>query len=87
MRYTGLDPEAKYRLRVTYAGRFRATMRLMADQTHEIHGPLKQPSKLWPVEFEIPQAATADGQLNLQWELIQQRGCQVAEVWLLKDER
>ena len=74
----------KYRLRVTYAGRFRATMRLLADQTHEIHGPLPQPSKTWPVEFDIPQAATADGILELQWELRAQRGCQVAEVWLIK---
>lgn len=84
MRYTHLDPQAKYRLRVTYAGRFRATMRLLADQTHEIHGPLPQPSKTWPVEFDIPQAATADGILELQWELRAQRGCQVAEVWLIK---
>ncbi|MFN8706266.1 MAG: hypothetical protein ACK526_15525 [Planctomyces sp.] len=84
MRYTKLDPQAKYRLRVTYAGRFRATMRLVADQTHEIHGPLPQPSPVSPVEFEIPQAATADGALDLQWELIAQRGCQVAEVWLIR---
>jgi hypothetical protein len=84
MRYTDLDPQAKYRLRVTYAGRFRATMRLLADQTHEVHGPLPQPSPIWPIEFEVPQAATADGILDLQWELLAQRGCQVAEVWLIK---
>lgn len=84
MRYTNLDPSAKYRLRVTYTGRFRATMRLLADQTHEIHGPLPQPPKPSPLEFDIPQAATADGVLNLQWELLAQRGCQVAEVWLIK---
>jgi hypothetical protein len=86
MRYTDLDPEAEYRIRVTYAGRFRATMRLLADQTHEIHGPLQQPSPTWPIEFDIPQAATADGILDLQWELIAQRGCQVAEVWLIKQQ-
>ncbi len=86
MRYTDLDPAAKYRLRVTYAGRFRATMRLLADQSHEVHGPLPQPSHPWPIEFEIPQTATADGVLDLQWELLQQRGCQVAEVWLIKQQ-
>ncbi|TWU05215.1 hypothetical protein CA54_59030 [Symmachiella macrocystis] len=84
MRYTNLDPSAKYRLRVTYTGRFRATMRLLADQSHEIHGPLPQPAEPWPIEFDIPQAATADGVLDLQWELLAQRGCQVAEVWLIK---
>ncbi len=84
MRYTDLDPAAKYRVRVTYAGRFRAMMRLLADQSHEIHGPLPQPSTPWPVEFDVPPVATADGTLDLQWELLEQRGCQVAEVWLIK---
>ncbi len=84
MRYTDLDPEATYRLRVTYAGRFHATMRLLADQRYEVHGPLPQPSHPWPVEFDVPRSATADGVLDLQWELLQQRGCQVAEVWLIR---
>jgi hypothetical protein len=38
MRYEGLDPDAHYRLRVTYAGRYNAVMRLTADETYEIHG-------------------------------------------------
>jgi hypothetical protein len=84
MHYADLDPTAKYRLRVSYAGRFHATMRLVADQSHEIHGPLAQPSTPWPIEFDIPQAATADGTLDLQWELVGGRGCQVAEVWLIR---
>ena len=84
MRYENLDPAASYRLRVTYAGRFHATMRLLADQTYEIHGSLPQPAEPWPVEFDVPAKATADGVLELQWELLEQRGCQVAEVWLLK---
>ncbi|MCA9026915.1 MAG: hypothetical protein KDA86_17040 [Planctomycetaceae bacterium] len=85
MRYTDLDPKATYRVRVTYAGRFHATMRLMADQHYEVHGPLPQPSETWPMEFAVPQAATSDGVLDLQWELLAQRGCQVAEVWLIKE--
>lgn len=84
MRYRDLDPAASYRLRVTYAGRFHATMRLVADQAYEVHGPLPQPQQPWPIEFDIPPAATADGRLDLQWELLEQRGCQVAEVWLIK---
>lgn len=39
MHYEGLDPEAHYRLRVTYAGRYNAVMRLTADDQYEIHGP------------------------------------------------
>ncbi len=85
MRYTDLDPAASYRVRVTYSGRFHATMRLMADQEHEVHGPLPQPSETWPLEFAVPPAATSDGTLDLQWELLAQRGCQVAEVWLIKE--
>ena len=46
MRYTGLDPAQTYRLRVVYAGRFRPTLRLMADQQYKIHGPLPQPGRV-----------------------------------------
>jgi hypothetical protein len=38
MRYEDLDPNAHYRLRVTYAGRYNAVMRLTADGEYEIHG-------------------------------------------------
>ncbi|MBI3117381.1 MAG: hypothetical protein HYZ00_01765, partial [Candidatus Hydrogenedentes bacterium] len=86
MRYEGLDPSATYRLRVTYAGRYNATMTLTADGTHQIHGPLPQPNPVAPQEFEIPAAATADGVLDLSWALVKGRGCQLAEVWLLKQK-
>lgn len=85
MRYEGLDPNATYRLRVTYAGRFRAEMRLVANGLHEIHGPLPQPVPVGPVEFDIPVEATRGGTLELAWELIKGRGCQVAEVWLIRN--
>jgi hypothetical protein len=38
MHYEGLDPNAWYRVRVTYIGRYRATIRLEADNKYEIHG-------------------------------------------------
>ncbi|MEZ6032198.1 MAG: hypothetical protein R3C17_03835 [Planctomycetaceae bacterium] len=38
MRYEGLDPSASYRIRVTYFGRYNATIRLVADDEYEIHG-------------------------------------------------
>ena len=38
LHYDGLDPNASYRVRVTYIGRYRATVRLEADDKYEIHG-------------------------------------------------
>ncbi len=84
MRYEGLDSDATYRLRVTYHGRFAPIMRLTVDESIEIHGALPMPQPVWPVEFEIPHRATRDGTLDLRWDLVDRRGCQVAEVWLLR---
>jgi hypothetical protein len=89
MRYTGLDPSANYRVRVVYARERRSEkIRLAADDRFEIHGPLDRPFD--PLEFAIPAEATADGTLTLTWSKDPGaggtgRGCQVAEVWLLKD--
>ena len=84
MRYEELAPEAKYRLRVTYHGRFAAVMTLKADGEHEIHGALPMPQPVRPVEFDIPHSLTRDGTLDLRWDLVDRRGCQVAEVWLMR---
>lgn len=84
MRYDGLDPNVKYRLRATYCGRFNATMRLVADGQYEVHGPVPAPKRIAPVEFDVPQDAVKDGLLDLEWQLVSGRGCQVAEVWLLR---
>ena len=83
MRYEGLDPQAKYELRIVYTGRFRPTMRLTADNEYLIHADLKQPEKPEVLSFDIPAEATSDGALELEWELISGRGCQVGEVWLV----
>jgi hypothetical protein len=83
MRYERLDPNSEYRLRVTYAGRFNATMSLTADATHLIHGPLGRSAPIAPVEFALPRETTSDGTLDLEWNLVEGRGCQVAEVWLI----
>lgn len=37
LRYEGLDPQASYRVRVTYLGRYKATVRLVADDQYEVH--------------------------------------------------
>jgi hypothetical protein len=91
MLYTGLDPTAHYRLRVLYAGEAtRWKIRLVAGELFEIHSFMLKPSPLRPLEFDLPAAATASGNLDLAWHREpglggNGRGCQVAEVWLLRD--
>jgi hypothetical protein len=90
MRYSGLDPRATYRLRVVYAGDApRRKLRLLADDGLEIHPPIARPWPIQPLEFEIPPQATADGELTLTWSGEpglggNGRGCQVSEIWLLR---
>ena len=93
LKYTGLDPAARYKVRVVYAGDIYSQdvrVRLTADESHEVHGLMAKPSPVAPVEFAIPAAATADGALALTWRINEGiggagRGNQVAEVWLIKD--
>jgi hypothetical protein len=90
MHYDGLDGKARYRLRVVYAGdSFRNRIRLDAGAS-PVHDWLQKPNPPVPVEFEIPAAATASGQLDLAWRQEpgkggNGRGCQVAEVWLIRE--
>lgn len=91
MRYTGLDPDARYRLRVVYAGdNFRRRIRLVANGSVEIHPYLPRPVPITPIEFPIPPEATQGGELNLSWfgEIGlggNGRNCQISEVWLIKE--
>jgi hypothetical protein len=90
MRYSGLDPGARYRLRVVYAGDSPRTMiRLETGQGIEIHPLIRKESPVRPVEFDLPPQATATGELDLRWSRPpglggNGRGCQVSEVWLLR---
>ncbi len=89
MRYTGLDPQANYLLRVVYAGSLAYPVRLQADERWEIHPLQPKPNPVRPLEFEIPVEATRDGDLLLNWTSTSGRGGngrgpQVAEVWLMK---
>ena len=91
MHYTNLDPNARYKVRVVYGGdNFRTRIRLEADEGFEVHPFIRKERRLEPVEFDIPQEATRDGQLTLIWHQEPGRGgagrgCQVSEVWLVKD--
>jgi len=91
MRYTGLDPTARYKLRVLYGGDAPKRMiRLVANDSTEIHALMPKPVPFRPLEFALPPGTTASGELNLSWFREpglggNGRGCQVSEVWLIKD--
>jgi hypothetical protein len=97
MHYPNLDPTARYKLRVVYAGEnFQVKVRLTASpasdtpgQAIEIHPFRLKPQPVQPIEFEIPAQATSAGKLTLTWHSNPERGgpgrgCQIAEVWLIK---
>ena len=90
LRYTGLDPAARYKVRFTQAGDpiARAT-RLVANGKQEIHPMRKKDLAVAPVEFNIPAEATAGGDLILEWQSNPEesgngRFVQVSEVWLIR---
>jgi hypothetical protein len=88
MRYTGLDPHARYRLRVVYSGdEPKKKIRLSANRNIEIHPLLTRPWPPKPMEFDVPAGAITGGELHLAWSREpglggNGRGCQVSEVWL-----
>lgn len=90
MRYRTLDPTAQYKVRVVYAGdTLDPKIRLMADNKIEIHPDLAKGHPFKIHEFDIPHTATRDGDLTLSWYRQRGlggngRGCQVAEVWLIR---
>ncbi|MBK5297664.1 MAG: hypothetical protein JJE40_10940 [Vicinamibacteria bacterium] len=92
MRYDGLDPTARYRVAIVYAGdvySFTRKLRLDADGTTEVHGWTTKDGHPKRAEFDIPASATADGALTLTWRQEPGaggagRGNQIAEVWLMR---
>jgi len=90
LRYEGLDPKARYRVRVVYAGdSTRPKLRMVAGEKYEIHGWLERPVPFRPLEFDVPAEATAGGVLNLS--VFREpatggagRGNAVAEIWLMR---
>jgi hypothetical protein len=90
LRYTGLDPAARYKVRVVYGREGRAaTIRLVANGSAEIHPYLSRPFER--LEFDVPAASTQSGELTLNWTQApglagNGRGCEVSEVWLIRRE-
>lgn len=89
MRYSELKKGASYRMRVVYSGDApHIKLRLMANDSVEIHPFILRAWPPAPQEFSIPPQATANGELTLTWTREpgiggNGRGCQVAEVWLI----
>ncbi len=89
MKYTGLNPDVHYKVRVVYGGDMpRVPIRLVANGKDEIHPFRMRTDPPLPVEFEIPQADTRGGTLTLEWTRppglgANGRGCQVSEVWVM----
>jgi hypothetical protein len=75
-----------------YAGdvfSMNAQLTLVANDRFEIHGPLRKPSPIAPVEFDVPAEATRGGNLTLTFSAppgvgSAGRGNQIAEVWLMR---
>lgn len=92
MAYDDLDPEAVYQVRITYVKDLYSgeqKVKLVTGDGIEIHPYIDKPMPVTPLVFDIPQQATKDGKLNLRWKSEEGtggtgRGCQVAEVWLMK---
>jgi hypothetical protein len=87
--YKDLDHDAQYKVRIVYAGDSRARIRLVANDDVEIHPLMAKEYPPRPVEFAIPREKTQGGKLTLTWNQDPGkggggRGCQVAEVWLIK---
>lgn len=88
--YEGLDPQARYRIRVVYGtdGMSRK-IRLTAGKGLEVHPWMLKSSPARPLEFDIPPEAHADGALDLSLTGESGTGgngrcCQVCEIWILK---
>jgi hypothetical protein len=86
MHYSNLDQTVQYKVKITYVGK---AVRLMADEDILVHDYLKSDT-VGPITFDIPLEATKDGELTLKWNVEfghggTGRGCQIAEVWLMKE--
>jgi hypothetical protein len=96
MRYTGLSPEARYKVRIVYSDLdSRVKVRLEAvDEKHpndgvEVHSWIVKKYPPQPMEFDIPHEATRGGTLILRWHREPGRGgsgvgCEISEMWLIK---
>ena len=95
LQYRGLDPAARYRVRIVYgmgdlgSREKPMTIRLVANGQHELHGFRPKDPTGRPVELDVTAEATRGGELRLNFSRPKGlggngRGVQVAEVWLIR---
>jgi hypothetical protein len=85
LKYDNLDPKGSYTIRVTYTGRFRSRMKLVADKKYLVHDFIQTGGNEATYEFPIPPGSVSDGVVKLAFTCDETgRGAQVAEVWLVK---
>jgi hypothetical protein len=93
LRYTGLDPTARYKVRFTETGDSTPRVtRLVANGKFEVHPMRKKDPEVKPLEYEIPLEATTGSTLLLEWqpaptESGNGRFVQVSEVWLVRGDK
>lgn len=90
VRYHDLDPKARYKVRVVYAGDApKMKIRMVANRAVEIHPFIDKPNPVRRLEFDLPWEVTRGGSLELSWQRPQGlggngRGCQLSEIWLMR---
>jgi hypothetical protein len=90
VRYHDLDPKARYKVRVVYAGDApKMKIRMLANGAVEIHPFIQKPNPARRLEFDLPWEVTRGGALELSWRRPSDlggngRGCQVSELWLMR---
>lgn len=84
IKYDDLDTSAQYKIRITYTGRFRSKIKMVANDNILVHDFIQTGTK--PMyEFDIPKEATEKGHVIFTWTCGEgQRGSQVTEIWLMK---
>jgi hypothetical protein len=90
LHFAALDPNAAYKVRVVYSDVEEQTqLCLVANNTIEIHPWINQPIPPAPIEFDLPLAATAGGELTLSLHRQPGRGGlgaghEISEIWIIK---
>jgi hypothetical protein len=92
MHFPDMDPSAQYMVRVVYSDtEEEVKVRLMAEDTIEIHPYINKTYPREPFEFDIPREATGGGELKLS--LYRQPGLggigagqEISEIWIIKKE-
>jgi hypothetical protein len=83
--YDNLDPHGSYTIRIAYTGRFRSRMKMYANDI-PVHDFIETGTLPFH-EFRVPAAAVSNGKITFKWTCGEgERGSQVSEIWLIKNQ-